>query len=177
MDMREAILDAAESRMRQGGYHGFSFRDLAADVGVKSASVHYHFPTKADLGAAAAERYLARLLARLGDAADSRPAAEKLDAMRLVFRDALVRDGRMCLCGALGAEIASLPPMVALPTRGFFVACLAWLETALSGLGEEQAGRRARHLLALLEGALLLARTLDDVAAFDAAMQSDCLAA
>ena len=32
--------------MRRGGFHGFSFRDLAADVGIKSASVHYHFPIK-----------------------------------------------------------------------------------------------------------------------------------
>ena len=41
-----AIMDAAERRMRIGGFNGFSFREIAADVGVKSSSVHYHFPTK-----------------------------------------------------------------------------------------------------------------------------------
>jgi TetR/AcrR family transcriptional regulator, transcriptional repressor for nem operon len=48
--IRDAILSSAEARMGRDGFHGFSFRDLAADVGIKSASVHYHFPTKADLG-------------------------------------------------------------------------------------------------------------------------------
>src|SRR3712207_8206920 len=42
----ERIMDAAERRIRAAGYGGFSFRELAAEVGVKSASVHHHFPTK-----------------------------------------------------------------------------------------------------------------------------------
>ena len=51
-----AIMDAAERRMRIGGFNGFSFREIAADVGVKSASVHYHFPTKENLAAAVTRR-------------------------------------------------------------------------------------------------------------------------
>lgn len=42
--------------MRNGGYGGFSFRDLAAEIGIKSASVHNHFPTKAAMAAAVARR-------------------------------------------------------------------------------------------------------------------------
>jgi len=52
-DVNTAILDAAEARMRLGGFNGFSFRD----VGVKSSSVHYHFPTKETLAAAVIHRY------------------------------------------------------------------------------------------------------------------------
>src|SRR5262249_51075008 len=51
------IMDAAERRMRIGGFNGFSFREIAADVGVKSSSVHYHFPTKEKLAAAVIHRY------------------------------------------------------------------------------------------------------------------------
>ena len=47
-EIAAAIMDAAERRMRIGGFNGFSFREIAADVGVKSSSVHYHFPTKGD---------------------------------------------------------------------------------------------------------------------------------
>ena len=63
------ILDAAERAIRDRGYNAVSFRDLAAAVGVKSASVHHHFPTKADLGAAVARRYAERFLDALGDPA------------------------------------------------------------------------------------------------------------
>src|SRR5690348_18159211 len=56
-DVKTAIMDAAEQRMQLGGFGGFSFREIAADVGVKSSSVHYHFPTKEDLAAAVIRRW------------------------------------------------------------------------------------------------------------------------
>jgi TetR/AcrR family transcriptional repressor of nem operon len=59
-DVAAAIMDAAERRMRKGGFSGFSFREIAADVGVKSSSVHYHFPTKENLAAAVIQRYTAQ---------------------------------------------------------------------------------------------------------------------
>ncbi len=54
---REQLQDRAEHYIRQGGFGSFSFRDLAKDLNIKSASVHYHFPSKSDLGTAVAERY------------------------------------------------------------------------------------------------------------------------
>ena len=62
----DEILDVAEALVQTRGYNGFSFRDVAAAVGVKSSSVHYHFPTKADLGATLARRYRERFLDKLG---------------------------------------------------------------------------------------------------------------
>src|SRR5260370_5853139 len=56
-DMTTAIMDAAERRIQQGGFGGFSFREIAADVGIKSSSVHYHFPTKDELAAAVIRRW------------------------------------------------------------------------------------------------------------------------
>jgi TetR/AcrR family transcriptional regulator, transcriptional repressor for nem operon len=56
-DVKTAIMDAAERRMQRGGFGGFSFREIAADVGIKSSSVHYHFPTKEDLSAAVIRRW------------------------------------------------------------------------------------------------------------------------
>ena len=53
----ERLMDLAESHMRNAGYGGFSFRHLAAEIGIKSASVHHHFPTKATMAAAVARRY------------------------------------------------------------------------------------------------------------------------
>jgi TetR/AcrR family transcriptional regulator, transcriptional repressor for nem operon len=56
-DKREMIMAAARLTMQAGGYNRLSFRELAKKVGIRSASIHYHFPTKGDLGAALARRY------------------------------------------------------------------------------------------------------------------------
>lgn len=162
----EAILDAAERRIRDAGYNGFSFRDLAADVGVKSASVHHHFPTKTVLAAAVARRYADRFLAAVEDEPDDRIVA----AWRSAFRRALYEDGRMCLCGVLGAEAGALPQEVAAEARRFFERGAEGLARAYGAPGE--AARAAGlAVLATLQGAMLVARALDDPTAFDAATQ------
>lgn len=170
----EEILDAAEGLARSGGYHGFSFRDVAARVGIKSASVHYHFPTKADLGAAVARRYTDRFLDALGDPAGPAAAPGELVGRYVAaFRHALVTERRMCLCGMLGSEVAALPPEVAAEAKRFFERNIDWLEAVLSrrenGPAADLAAsrREALTILAALEGALILARTLENPSVFD----------
>lgn len=160
----QEIMDAAERRIREAGYDGFSFRDLAADVGIKSASVHHHFPTKAALAAAVARRYTDRFL----DAVVQQAGDGPVGAWRAAFRRALREDGRMCLCGVLGAQVGALPPEVAAEARRFFERGAESLARAHGGTPEaaRDAGLR---VLATLEGAMLLARTLGDPAAFDRA--------
>ena len=65
---------AAKRTAQARGYGGLNFRDLAAEVGIKAASIYHHFPSKADLGAAVARRYwedtAAQLEAMLAETAD-----------------------------------------------------------------------------------------------------------
>lgn len=165
-DSRERILDAAERRARKVGYNGFSFRDLAADVGVKSSSVHYHFPTKADLAEALASRYADRAMERLGDPAAVAPN-DAIDRVVALFRDSLLRDDQMCLCGMFGAERDALPQAARAAVAGYFERVLAYLEVALGG---RSGAPSAVSVLARLEGALILARTLQDPSVFEAAI-------
>ena len=74
----------------------------------------------------------------------------------------------------LGAEIAHLPKKVARETRVFFEQNRDWLVTVITRAGKRKksdAEKAAFSILATLEGAMILARTLDDTAAFDAAAQ------
>jgi TetR/AcrR family transcriptional regulator, transcriptional repressor for nem operon len=167
MDIKNAILNSAEKRMREGGFHACSFREVAADVGIKSASVHYHFPTKADLAASLIARYQAKVLALIGDPDDERDLTSKLKAMRAALRSGLVRGDGMCLGGVLATEAASLPSPVQVATRRYFVACNDWLARAFVRAGLAAPHRRALQLTALLQGAMLQAIALGDVAAFD----------
>lgn len=162
----EAIMDAAERRIRALGYNGFSFRDLAADVGIKSASVHHHFATKPALAAAVARRYCDRFDAAV--AQERAAGASCATAWRNVFRRSLREDGRMCLCGVLGAEAGGLPPEVVAEARRFFTRGVDSLAAA-SGLGGTPGRRAGLQVLATLEGAMLLARALGDDDAFDQA--------
>ncbi len=159
-DTAAELLSAAEARVRVAGYHGVSFRDLARDVGITSASVHHHFATKTDLGRDVARAYGDRFIAGLGDpsAPDVAPAA-LIARFVEAFRRAAQEDGRMCLCGVLGAEAAGLPPEVAAEARRFFDRCIAWLVAALGRRGGADVAAlrpRAVAILAVLEGALVL---------------------
>lgn len=163
--IRDRLLDAAERRARAGGYNGFSFRELAGDVGIKSASVHYHFPTKADLAEALVRRYTSRAEERLGSP-DGLSRPEAVARVGALFRDALVRDDRMCLCGLFGAERDALPTTVADATAGFFRFLIDYLDAS----EDDEGGPTPAAVLASLEGALILARTLRDPAIFDEAL-------
>jgi len=165
---RDQILDAAERRARAAGYHGFSFRELADDVGIKSSSVHYYFPTKGDLAEALAKRYTERAADRLGDP-DMLAPGEGAARVASLFRDALLIDDRMCLCGLFGAERDALPAPVAAAVAEFFLLILSYLDRApKASRGDE----KPAAMLARLEGGLILARALNDPNLFDEATGS-----
>lgn len=167
MSTADGLLDAAERMIREGGYHGFSFRDLAVAVGIRSASVHHHFPTKAALVVALAERCADRFMDTV---AGSAPGPARLAAYRAAFRQSL-GGGGMCLFGVLGAEAGGLPVPVVDAAGRFFRRAIAHLA---EGLGETPAEgeRRALAELARIEGAIILARTLRDPELYDVAAES-----
>src|SRR5438105_8528244 len=108
--MASQILDVAERLVQQRGFNGFSYADIAAELHVTKAALHYHFAGKAELGEALITRYAIRFAAALEglDAGDNRAAA-KLEGYANLYLDVL-RNKRMCLCGMLAAEYQTLPP-------------------------------------------------------------------
>ena len=122
------ILDIAERRMRLAGYNAVSFRDIAAEMGIKSASLHYHFPKKADLGTALVKRYADNFHAVLSEKTHSlTEPKDRISAFIDIFRDALQDQNLNCLCAVLGAEAPGLPGAVSQEVRNFFEANIAWL--------------------------------------------------
>lgn len=165
-DVNTAIMDAAEQRMRAGGFHGFSFREIAADVGIKSSSVHYHFPTKEKLAAAVVRRYTAAIAERVDGLAGDEPDAIK--RWTKAFRSTLI-DKRMCPCVVLAAGAIDLPPEVAGEIQRFYKVTLEMM--AADGL----ANSTASEFLATITGAMVIANALGDASEFDRAT-SDLMA-
>ncbi len=160
-EMANAIMDAAELRIRHGGFSGFSFRDIAADVGVKSSSVHYHFPTKEDLTAAVIHRYTDYVADLIDDALAKDPNPIKVWTVAL--GGTAHSSARMCPATILGAARHDLPPRVGAEVERFF----KMHEDKLVGAGLKRG--EAAALLAALIGALIVASALGDAAFYDRA--------
>lgn len=157
---RDALVHAAENLMRTKGYAAFSYADLAEVVGIRKASIHYHFPTKEALGIAIVEDYIARVrddFKRIES--EHQDVLGRLDAFFIVFRTGS-DGGLLPLCGALAAEMAALPLGLQSLTHRFFDVQLNWLMAVLDegvANGEIPRGRGTRQkaflLLSVLEGA------------------------
>ncbi len=172
MEKKETeILEAAEKMVREGGYNGFSFREIAKEVGIKSSSVHYYFATKEDLGAAVVNYYTQKFIKYLGDPEELREKdKDPIETYVKTFKEALIKDQRMCLCGLLGAEIKGLPPRVVKETQIFFERNIEWLTQAYSiANNRKEARNKAIQTLALLEGAMILSNTLNNLKEFESA--------
>lgn len=162
-EMRDRILDAGEAMVRQHGFNGVSFREIADAVGIKSASVHYHFPSKEDFALAVTDRYKHRFmdLAKSALAGDA-PLADRVRAYADLYRAAYRDDAKMCLCGMLAAEVTGLPDSVRDKVSEFFTENMDALRDAT---GDES---RARMILASLQGGMLMARAYSSAAHIDA---------
>jgi TetR/AcrR family transcriptional repressor of nem operon len=170
------ILDVAERLLQVRGYNGFSYGDIASELDITRAALHYHFKGKAELGQALIERYAARFSTALAELDATAPdAPTKLRGYIALYTDVLSAD-RMCLCGMLAAEHRTLPDPLQRAVCDFFSANTAWLRKVLEegcadgslrcpGTAEDSASM----VLGALEGGLLIARLHGDAARFTAA--------
>jgi TetR/AcrR family transcriptional repressor of nem operon len=170
------MLDVAESLVQQRGFNGFSYADVAADLGITTASLHYHFAGKAELGSALIRRYADRFFTAL-DVIEQRTsdAPARLHAYADLYLKVLSED-RLCLCGMLAADYATLPEPMRAAVLSFFDANEAWLDRILAegrAAGELQfAGPSvdcARMVISSMEGAMLVARPYGDLSRFQSA--------
>jgi TetR/AcrR family transcriptional regulator, transcriptional repressor for nem operon len=177
-DTATRILDSAESLVQVRGFNGFSYADVAGELSLTTASLHYHFPGKAELGRALIVRYASRFNSALAeiDARDG-DAPARLRAYASLYADVL-RGRRMCLCGMLAAEYQTLPEAMRDAVIGFFDENEAWVEAVLVRGRDEgtlafdgSPREAARLIVSALEGAMLVARPYGDVERFEVAAE------
>lgn len=166
------ILDVAETLIQTRSYSAFSYQDIADALGIRKASIHYHFATKADLGVAVVDRYVERFGSALAALSrdQSRSSLALLDFYCEPYLQFAQTSDRVCLCGALAAETLALPPQIRERVAGFFEDHQAWLTRILErGARRDEfklsapAGRMARMIFGALQGALLVKRTTGDM--------------
>jgi TetR/AcrR family transcriptional repressor of nem operon len=171
----QQILDVAQDLVRCRGYSAFSYADISKQVGIRKASIHYHFPSKEELGKELVKRYHSIFQRKLQAIEHSEPdPREQLRQFVALYRSGLSAC-QMCLCGMLSAEIEVLPDSVQAEVRGFLDETHAWLTRVLAA-GEAASCLQLRIspeteaslLLATVQGAQLMARAAtDSLAKFD----------
>ncbi|MET0225343.1 MAG: TetR/AcrR family transcriptional regulator, partial [Dokdonella sp.] len=180
-DTRSRLLHEAEVLIRTRGYAAFSYADLSERVQVRKASVHYYFPTKADLIAVLVQEYIERFVAALARIRQRHAhAGERLRAYSRLFLEGFEK-GMLPLCGALSAERSALPEAMHAVVTHFFQLHLDWLEGVLDDgvaagtlRADASPSRTALLLLSTLEGGSFVGWALQKkapvLAAFEAAL-------
>lgn len=165
------LLDIAETLIQTRGYSAFSYQDLADQLGIRKPSIHYHFPSKTNLGIAVIDRYVARFHAKLEAIAadETKSSLCMLEHYCEPYLDYAKSADQVCLCGALSGEMLALPPELKDRVERFFDEHQAWLRRILergAARGEfrfvGKAGHVAKLIFSALQGALLVKRTTGD---------------
>jgi TetR/AcrR family transcriptional regulator, transcriptional repressor for nem operon len=151
-------------------------------VNITKPSIHHHFASKTELVRTVVALY--REEARNGLAALERQVPDPAAALNAYaeYWATCIRSGAapFCICAMLATELPTLPDEVAVEVRGHFSDLLGWL-TALFKKGSAQGqfslsgspGASARAFMAVVHGAMLAARALDDPKAFQSIVQME----
>ncbi|MVW78268.1 TetR/AcrR family transcriptional regulator [Bordetella sp. 02P26C-1] len=165
---RTHIVRLAQRLIQERGYNGFSYRDLAASVGIKTASIHYYFPQKEDLLLAVISDYQTRWHEAIQNIPSGLRADEKLRAYVEVHRRACAGNQLICIGGILAAELGSLPGCARKALQSFYACNEQWLVELLEQGAREGSLRvpgdvrvSARAIYAALQGGLVSARLFD----------------
>jgi TetR/AcrR family transcriptional regulator, transcriptional repressor for nem operon len=167
MDTRERILDSALTLVQTRGFNAFSFRDVANDVGIRTASIHHHFPSKDDLGLAMTRRYRENLMGALqGISSGTADAAARLERFVSLLAPTGAGSEKVCLCGILMSDSTTLSEGMRRELVSLVLAVESWLAEVLVE-GRRQGTFRftgdpsilARALFSGLQGVMMCVRT------------------
>lgn len=163
----DEIMASARTLIVSGGYNGFSYADIAGVVGIRKASIHHHFPSKADLVRALVKRY--REDAEVAVAGLEQNVPDPLELLKTYAGHwaKCIEDASrpFCVCAMLASELPALPPEVAGEVNGFFRFLSTWLTSVMERGSKE--GRlnlsseprvEAEAFMAFVHGAMLSAR-------------------
>ena len=164
----QRIAEVAQNLVQEVGYNGFSFEHIAKEVGMRKASVHHHFASKADLGVAVVKSYTHEFEDALQNILTSaKSAPQRLTAYADLFEATFANQHHLCVCGMLSAESNSLDPAVKQEVNHFFQLNMTWLTFVVQeGMDSgslkkvNDAPAVAQTCLSMLEGSMLVGRCL-----------------
>ncbi|WP_264740049.1 TetR/AcrR family transcriptional regulator [Cytobacillus firmus] len=179
-DTMQLIMDTGQYLIQERGYNAISYADIAERVGIKKASIHYHFPAKLDLVQAILQRYRKEFLCELDRIEQlSINSEEKLFRFFQHYRETLANDSKLCLCSMMAAELVTFPLEIRNEINGFFRDNENWIEKVIehgkeTGIMDYRISSRGQSqiIMAFVQGAQLLARSSGDLQYYDMMVQN-----
>lgn len=166
VDTKSQIVNSALQLFQTRGFNGFSYQDISKPLGIKNAAIHYHFPTKADLGVAIID-YFRDVLHKFSDQfmQEGGDAVSQLEGYLNYTRNFHTECAKVCPIVMAAADYEVLPDEVRAQAKLLTEETLAWLTRVLE-VGRDQGsfhfdadpGARAIVLASSIGGALQLSR-------------------
>jgi TetR/AcrR family transcriptional repressor of nem operon len=174
MDTKDRILNSAQRLIQTRSFHGFSFQDIADEVGIRKASLYHHFDSKDDVAVAMLARAEDWVSAQLEKAEGLEPG-ERLDAYFDMFRIIHGKGERMCPGGSFAAVLDAVSSPVQRALHRFTKLHLDWLEGVVRegvergqfSIGDQRPRDVAVQIAAGVQGALLMGRLTGDPQVID----------
>ncbi|SCC06691.1 transcriptional regulator, TetR family [Chitinophaga costaii] len=162
---KQKIIDLADELIRTRGYNAFSYADIAAQLHIKNAAIHYHFPIKADLGISVLEHEMAAMRAAWQQWA-ALPEDEQLQKFMHTF-GIKSKEAKICLMGSLTPDYITFTAAMQEKVEQMCAEIIQWLTQVLQRGREKKRvmyeGRpydRALLVIASLQSSLLLSRVM-----------------
>ena len=170
---RNLILDSAQALAQARGFNAFSYADIATELGVKKASIHYYFPSKHDLEMELLERYTAGFSAELNCIESKAKGSVERLRLYIDLYSATLSNNQICLGGMMASDVGALPEQLVPTLSYFFKVQIDWLTKVIKdgkNNGElnfaESEQSQASVFLSALQGGLLIANAMNDTAVF-----------
>lgn len=164
LSTKESILNCAANLMQERGYHGWSYNDIAQQVGLKKATLHYYFPKKELLVKELIQNYRKNTMRLLHASKDLSPQ-EQLLAVIDLFASVLDDPNLFCLCGMLAADYPTLSKELVEELTHYFNDFEKHIQTIFEKGEKESLWTchqsslfEARSLISTFEGMLLMSR-------------------
>ena len=129
MTTRETIIDVADELIRGNGFNAFSFKDIADKIGIKTASIHYHFPTKSDLGVATIKEHI-ELFEQLKEKLADKSPMLKLKGFLSIYSQ-VKSENKVCLVGSLATDLNTVDDNIKNELKIFAERVLHWITEIL----------------------------------------------
>jgi TetR/AcrR family transcriptional repressor of nem operon len=174
MDTRQKILNVAQRLIQTRSFHGFSFQDIAEEVGIRKASLYHYFESKDAVAISVLERATGWVTGELAQA-DGLGASDRLERYFDLFGTLHGKGERMCPGGSFASLIDAVSSPLQRAVHAFSKMHLDWLEDVVRegveqgqfAIGPQRPRDVAVQIYAAVQGALLTARLTSDPHALD----------
>ncbi len=173
---KDKILNFASTILQQRGYNGFSYGHIAAQLGIRNAAIHYHFPSKADLGAALIIRYQKHFVRWIthNEQKHAKNYQTLFEAYITISRSFIQQQDSICPLAVLESNYTVFPEKMQLLTQTLTRDIRKWFSTLLNdgktaGIFKFNGSANNKSILisAALQGASMMA-LVESAAVFEA---------